>query len=312
MTEDADSGVSRAPVNPGPIWGSAPAASNTPGPPNDAPPVASTPAPQAPYVQPSYTQPPHPQPPYTPPQYAQPRYAQPTTQLPVYPPPPRRRRRISTLTASLIAGGTAFAAVLTVVVVVGIHRGSGQPGTPAPAAQPGVPAPTSTYASPDITTTTTSQPVPPTSTGAVPEGYMPETGPAGIQVNVPSGWSVSDPFASEDEADAPDGSGSLIRYGGTPSPSMSLLDAVGIDKSGNTSVTNDYQQLRLDEVSSHGGDDTVEWEFLFDKDGVQRHALGWFWRANGHDYVVYFSTIASNWASLAPVVDAVTQSAGPV
>jgi hypothetical protein len=293
MTEDADSGVSRAPVNPGPIWGSAPAASNTPGPPNYATPAASTPAPQ--------------------PQYAQPQYAQPTTQLPVYPlPPRRRRRRVSTLTASLIAGGTAFAAVLTVVVVVAIHRGSGQPSTPTPAAQPGEPAPTSTYESPDTTTTTTSQPVPPTNTGAVPDGYMSETGPAGIQVNVPSGWSVSDPFASEDEADAPDGSGSLIRYGGTPSPSMSLLDAVGIDESGNASVRNGYQQLQLDEVSLHGGDDTVEWEFLFDKDGVQRHALGWFWRANGHDYVVYFSTIASNWASFAPVVDAVTQSAGPV
>jgi hypothetical protein len=217
------------------------------------------------------------------------------------------------LTASLIAGGTAFAAVLAVVVVVGIHRGSAQPNTPTAAAQP---APTSAYETPDAATPTTmmttSQPAPPTNTGAVPDGYTPVTGPAGIQVNVPVGWSVSDPFASEDEADAQDGSGSLIRYGGTPSPSMSLLDAVGIDESSNTSAKNDYQQLQLDEVSPHGGHDTVEWEFLFDKAGVQRHALGWFWRANGHDYVVYFSATASNWASMAPVIDAVTQSAGPV
>jgi hypothetical protein len=240
-------------------------------------------------------------------------------QPPRAPRAPRRRIRLRVNGSALavIAGCTAFVAVVAVVVVVGLNHKIVEAGTPIAVSRPAATATAATTA-PTTTTqqpTTSTVPAPsPTSLsqGVVPSGYLAESGPAGIQVNIPAGWTITSPFASEDEADDPTGSGSLIRYGGTPSPSMSLLDAVTSDETGNTSVKTGYQQLQLNQVSSPTGDDTVVWEFLFDKNNVQRHALGWFWRANGTDYVVYFSSTVANWPAMQSIAGAVEQTAGPV
>lgn len=219
--------------------------------------------------------------------------------------PPRRRTKGTLL--ALLAGAIVFAAVVAVVVVAGPRHYQTVAGTPmsemTSSASPVTPNPTTTTVEP---TTTTTEPQ-----GQTQAGYQPESGPGGIQVNIPAGWTVSSPFASEDEADAPDGSGSLIRYGGTPSPSMSLLDAVSGDESGNTSVKTGYQQLQLGNVAASSGDETVVWEFLFDRNGVQRHVLAWFWRAQGYDYVLYFSSTAANWPAMQPIVTVGEQTAGP-
>jgi hypothetical protein len=219
--------------------------------------------------------------------------------------------RVNGTALAVIAGCIAFVAVVAVVVVVGLNRKIVEAGTPIAVSR------SATTMQPTTTTvppTTSTVPAPPTSLtqGVVPSGYTPESGPAGIQVNIPSGWTIASPFASENEADDPAGSGSLIRYGGTPSPSMSLLDAITSDESSNTSVKTGYQQLQLNQVSSPTGDDTVVWEFLFDKNNVQRHVLSWFWRANGTDYVVYFSSTVANWPAMQSIASAVEQTAGPV
>ncbi len=226
--------------------------------------------------------------------------------------------RVNGTALAVIAGCIAFVAVVAVVVVVGLNRKIVEAGTPVAVSQ------SATTTQPTTTTvpvsdnpgppTTSTVPAPPTSLtqGVVPSGYTAVSGPAGIQVNIPAGWTTTSPFASEDEADDPAGSGSLIRYGGTPSPSMSLLDAVSSDEASNTSVKTGYQQLQLNQVSSPTGDDTVVWEFLFDKNNVQRHVLSWFWRANGTDYVVYFSSTVANWSVMQSIASAVEQTAGPV
>ncbi|HJP77243.1 MAG TPA: hypothetical protein VJ914_23440 [Pseudonocardiaceae bacterium] len=228
--------------------------------------------------------------------------------------PPRQQRPNGTALAVLV-GAIVFAAVVAVVVVIGPRHYQTMAGTPISDITK-LDNPTSL--NPVVTTTTepttTSEPTPPQTSPTAPQaqaGYQPESGPGGIQVNIPAGWNVRSPFASEDEADAPDGSGSLIRYGGTPSASMSLLDAVSSDEAGNTSVKTGYQQLQLNNVSSPSGDDTVVWEFLFDKNGVQRHVLSWFWRANGYDYVLYFSSTAANWPAMQAAVTVGEQTAGP-
>ena len=233
--------------------------------------------------------------------------------------PGQSRSRINGTTLALIAGGTAFAAVVAVVVAIGLNHRTVEAGTPiavsrsATTIQPTTTTiQTSDSSGPPTTSTVPAPPATSLSPGLVPSGYTAESGPAGIQVNIPSGWTITTPFASENEADDPAGSGSLIRYGGTPSPSMSLLDAISSDESSNTSVKNGYQQLQLNEVSSPTGDDTVVWEFLFDKNGVQRHVLSWFWRANGNDYVVYFSSVAANWSAMQSIASAVEQTVGPV
>jgi hypothetical protein len=214
-------------------------------------------------------------------------------------------------------GAIAFAAVVAVVVAIGPRHYRTAAGTAVAVSQTTVQTtvPTTIPDNSVQPTTTAIEPTtpPPTSATAptTPSGYLPESGPGGIEVNIPAGWNVTSPFASEDEADAPDGSGSLIRYGGTPSPSMSLLDAVSGDESSNTSVKTGYQQLQLSDVSAPSGDETVEWEFLFDRNGVQRHVLSWFWRANGYDYVLYFSSTAANWSAMQPAVTVGEQTAGP-
>jgi hypothetical protein len=45
---------------------------------------------------------------------------------------------------------------------------------------------------------------------------------------------------------------------------------------------------------------------------VQRHVPSWFCRANGTDYLVYFSSTEAHWASTQPVVTVGEQTAGPV
>jgi hypothetical protein len=196
--------------------------------------------------------------------------------------------------------------VVAVVVFVGVNHRNVEAGTPIAVATTQT-LPTSD--NPGQPSTTTEQPTTPPLTPS--DGYLPESGPAGVTVNIPPGWTVSQPFAAEAEADDPSGSGSLIRYGGTASSSASLLDVVSGDEASNTSVKTGYQQLQLNSVQSATGDDTVVWEFLFDKAGVQRHVLSWFWRAQGYDYLVYFSATEANWPSMQPVVNLVEQTAGP-
>lgn len=214
---------------------------------------------------------------------------------------------------ALLAGLIAFVVLVTVSVVFGINHQRVEAGTPIAV------TPTHSIPTPDKPvqpTTTTTQPTttttqPPTSTPPSAD-YQVETGPGGVTVSIPSGWTITQPFASEDEADDPSGSGSLIRYGGTQSGSGSLLAAVTGDETSNTSVKTGYQQLQLAQVVSPTGDETVVWEFLFAKDGVQRHVLSWFWRAQGYDYLAYFSATEANWPTMQPIVTEAEQTAAPV
>ena len=238
----------------------------------------------------------------------------PTSQSKPKPEPKPKRDRTKPL---LVGGLTVVVAVVAATVVYGLDHHQVETGQPI-AAAPTTTLPTSESTAPTTTTapTATAEPTTaPSSTftqGEVPDGYIAETGPANIQVSLPAGWTVTEPFASENEADDPSGSGSLIRYGGTPAASTSLLASVTADVNGNTSVKTGYQQLRLNTVDAPSGDDTVVWEFVFDKNGVQRHVLSWFWRANGTDYLVYFSSTEANWSSMQPVVAVGEQTAGPV
>ncbi|SFW92122.1 hypothetical protein [Amycolatopsis australiensis] len=221
--------------------------------------------------------------------------------------------------AAVGAGIAAFVAVTVVVVAAG--RDTGTPlATSADGADPLV-ATTYPTVIPTATSTSTYSATTPTDTsqatgsrlsaGSVPSGYRRISGPAGIEVTIPEDWPVkTGSIPSNDQADAPDGSGTFLRYGGTPTPSMALQDAVAQNEVTNTGIRAGYQRLRLDSVPN-GGTETVVWEFLFTKSGQQRHALGWFWRANGYDYVAYASAADSRWNQLQPVLDVFTQTAGP-
>lgn len=231
-----------------------------------------------------------------------------------------------------IGGGVAvFAAVVAIVVVSAVgYRPVSQAGTGSQVLGAGsgagaysgqtptyVVTETSTPSTTTVTyTTDTSTPATSASAsyspGAVPDGYQRVSGPAGVSVSIPAGWSVRrGAFASTDEADDPDGAGSTIRYSGSPTPVMSLLDAVAGLEQNTPAIRKGYERLRLDQVTTGDAGDVV-WEFRFTtKAGVQRHALGWYWRADDHDYAVYASVDESRWMDFQPVLDVLVQTAGP-
>lgn len=224
------------------------------------------------------------------------------------------------------AAVTAFAAVTAVIVVsavtyrpaprsdansqvLGAGSGAGAYSSYAPTYAPTyvlTETPTPTTASTTETSSATSMSYSP---GAVPDGYQRVTGPAGVSVSIPADWSVQrGAFATTDEADAPDGSGSIIRYSGSPTPVLSLRDAVVELERNTPTIRKEYERLRLDELAS--GD--VVWEFRFTtKAGVQRHALGRYWRANDHDYAVYGSVDEFHWTDFQPTLDVLVQTAAP-
>jgi hypothetical protein len=236
----------------------------------------------------------------------------------------KKTRRVKVLVG---AGAAAFAVVTAVIVVSAVTYEPpprSDTGSQVLGAGSGAGAYSSyvpTYA-PTYTLTETPTPTPTTSTtatsatsyspGAVPDGYQRVTGPAGVSVSIPAGWSVQQgAFATTDEADAPDGSGSIIRYSGSPTPVMSLPDAVAELERNTPAIRKGYERLRLDELATdHAGD--VVWEFRFTtKTGIQRHALGWYWRANDHDYAVYASVDDSRWTDFQPTLDVLVQTASP-
>ena len=135
-------------------------------------------------------------------------------------------------------------------------------------------------------------------------------GPEGIVVSIPEDWPVKPgATASNLQADDPGSPGDLIRFGGSPSPAVSLLDSIVQNETDNPNIRDGYQRLRLERVD--GTADTVEWEFLFVKDGQSRHAFGRFWRLDGVDYVVYASAGIDTWPNLRRVMDIVILTATP-
>lgn len=226
-------------------------------------------------------------------------------------PGPRRNRGAL---IAVIAGCTAFAAVATVVVIIAVKK-PGQEETAAP--QPFyAPAATTSSAgwrptTTSATTTTTTRTTTTTSStvsSVASSSTRRVTGPRGISVEIPADWPVKPgAVASNMQADSPLVTGDLVRFGGSASPAMTMLAAVTDQETTNPNIRLGYQRLRLTEISPN----VVLWEFLFRKDGVDRHGIGQFWRLNRTDYVVYASASVDSWPDMQPIFDVMTQTATP-
>jgi hypothetical protein len=234
-------------------------------------------------------------------------------------PEPRRNRGAL---MAIIAGCAVFAAVATVVVIVAVREPAHEE-TAAPqqlyapivttSSSSGklttVPGATTTSASTPATTTTSV--TAPTSTvppSTVPASTRRVTGPKGISVEIPADWPVKPGVVpSNMQADSPLVTGDLLRYGGSTSPAMTLLASIVEQETKNPNIRLGYQRLQLTEISPN----VVLWEFLFRKDGVDRHAMGRFWRLNRVDYVVYVSSSVDSWPSMQEVFDVLARTAKP-
>ncbi|WHT17549.1 hypothetical protein N8J89_31130 [Crossiella sp. CA-258035] len=224
---------------------------------------------------------------------------------------------------ALVTGAVAFLAVVAVVTVVAV-RGqqevtAGETSSVASTALTTTPTAYRT-AEPSLTTgwtpTTTGRPTTVTISASddVPVGYRRVAGPERIRVVIPVDWPVSPgAMPSSQQADSPTNRGDLLRFGGSDSAPGSLLQSVAGNETDNSGIRQGYQRLRLERVSSTSAVvETVEWEFLYDKDGGRKHAMGRFWRLNGIDYVVYASASVATWPTVKPIFDVLASTAGPM
>lgn len=180
------------------------------------------------------------------------------------------------------------------------------------APEPAAEAPVTTTPPPTTTWTPPSTSLAPVTDEPVPPSYRTVSGPGGVHVAIPADWQVK-PGAvpSNLQADAPDGT-SLIRFGGSAAEPGSLLDTVASNETENPNIVHGYLRLRLEPVVGMGVE-AVNWEFEFvNKDGVQRHSYGRYWRLNGIDYVVYASTDAALWDTMTETIEVMVSTAGPV
>ena len=232
------------------------------------------------------------------------------------PPPAAPRRRLLPLYV-----GVAAVCVLGGILAVAILRYSGDSTTAAPIVEA---APTTTPLEPNVAVpesgTETTPPsgtewAPPAATTTVPEdplaGYRTVTGLGGVSVAIPADWTVG-PGAvpSNLQADSPTAD-RLIRFGGSASTDISLLDTVAGNENSNPNIADGYQRIQLAPVPSLPIE-AVDWEFTFVKDGVTRHSYGRYWRLDGIDYVVYASTAADLWPSMTNIVEVMVRTAGPL
>jgi hypothetical protein len=238
-------------------------------------------------------------------------------------PPPRMDipdspQRSNGTRIAVVAGAVAFLAVSAVVAVSLVRdKGNSTPdGTAgAPVATPAItttwPVATTSYRYPatsaPVRTTTTTAP------SVVPQGFQRVSGPSGITLAIPQSWPVTPgSLATHVQADDPSTPGSLIRFGGSPSESRSLLDSVASNEQDNTGIQNGYQRLKLARVPSATTTDIVEWEFTYLANGTTKHAFARYWRLNGTDYIVYAGATAAAWPDMASVVDVLVRTAGPL
>ncbi|MEU0878608.1 hypothetical protein ABZ345_08430 [Lentzea sp. NPDC005914] len=237
-------------------------------------------------------------------------------------PPEDSPQRSNGFRIAVVVGAVAFLAVSAVVVVSLVRdKDNSTPGGTAggPVATPAFTTTQAVATNPATTSyryPTTSAPVRPTTTTAsllVPQGFQRVSGPGGITLAIPQGWPITPgSLATHVQADDPATPGSLIRYGGSPSESRPLLDAVASNEQDNSGIQNGYQRLKLASVPSATATDIVEWEFTYLANGITKHAFARYWRLNGTDYIVYAGATAAAWPAMASVVDVMVRTAGPL
>ncbi|WP_370947358.1 hypothetical protein AB5J62_07325 [Amycolatopsis sp. cg5] len=221
--------------------------------------------------------------------------------------PPRPRRWTTVIIVAVMALAVAVVAGIVYVAISSAKRM--QDAAPPPAAQEPL-LQTSSSRSPS--SAPSSSPTTTTTTSSAATGLKPVTGPAGLVVSLPPSWSVhAGAVASNREATDPDEASRLIRFGGNPSSSGSLFDITARNETRNTSISTDYQRVRLDKIDFGNASEAVDWEFTFTKSGKATHARGVYWRIDNTDYVVYTSSSETSWAESAEIFDSVLASAQP-
>jgi hypothetical protein len=152
----------------------------------------------------------------------------------------------------------------------------------------------------------------PTSMASIPPSFQRTVGGTEMSTLIPVDWPVSPCGAGNGcmQANNPRDASQFLRFGRIPATSRSLASIETDYERTFRSTRTGYRQLKF-QVGTYHGCEAVQWEFEFDSDGIQRHARGLYWRANGNDYFIYASSTTAKWSGMAEIFQTMLAESAP-
>ncbi|MGD0603994.1 MAG: protein kinase [Streptosporangiaceae bacterium] len=206
----------------------------------------------------------------------------------------RRRARVAAAAAAAV-GVAAIIVALLAVSTPGhptAHPGAKPTGT-ASASTPAAaaPAPTSSPSSPGSSTATAGS----GGSTAVPAGYYRFTNSTGFSIGVPTGWQISHVGHYVYIRD-PVNSGIFLLIDQSDQPKPSALADWQQQAANRGSGYPGYHLIRLQAVVYAQAIKAADWEFSYDRNGIEVQVLNRNVLANAHHaYALYWSTPVSDW-----------------
>jgi eukaryotic-like serine/threonine-protein kinase len=211
-------------------------------------------------------------------------------------PPIRRRgpRRARGLWAALIA--VVGIAAITAAVTSAFSRTPDRPTAHQP---PKAPARSSVRASSPASGPASAPSTPPAATpapaGAVPSGYYRFTNSTGFSIGVPAGWQIQHVGRYVYIRDPADG-GIFLLIDQSDQPKPDPLADWQQQAAARQSSYPGYHLIRLAAVSYPQAEKAADWQFTYDRDGIEVEVLNRNVLANAqHAYALYWSTPVSDW-----------------
>ncbi|MEU4192817.1 hypothetical protein AB0E69_13020 [Kribbella sp. NPDC026611] len=214
--------------------------------------------------------------------------------------------------------GLAFAANLVLCGLIGtsllLLRTPDDHATAAPPKPTSAPTtPAQTTPQTPSTTPSDSKPsnTPPSSTPPQQNASKDVSGPGGITTKIPATWPAKVRSTGTDaQATNPTQPTSFLRYGGSPAPGQPLIDLMRTTERSFSTKYPGYQLIGLT-PGTWRTHESVSWTFEFDTADGRKHVESVYWRAGSTDYVLYASSLLTNWPAMKAIYTTAYNSTNP-
>ena len=219
-------------------------------------------------------------------------------------PPPGRSWRAGNRRSRLALSAAAVVVAAAVAVIAGVAASTGSPrhgaashtagSGPAPkpsATQKAAASPTASPSGPAASRPATA----PGGTGALPAGYHRFTNSTGFSIGVPAGWQISHDGHYVYVRD-PANRGIFLLIDQSDQPQPNALADWQQQATARQSSYPGYHLIRLKAVPYPQAEQAADWEFSYDRGGIEVHILNRNILANArHAYALYWSVPESSW-----------------
>ena len=195
----------------------------------------------------------------------------------------------------LVALAVAAIAVITISLIVAAQGPGGNRKVPGPGASASTSAPAPATSSPAAAAPAPSAPATSSLATALPAGWYRFTNSTGFSIGVPRGWQISHEGHYVYIRD-PANSGIFLLIDQSDQPKASPLSDWEQQATSRQSSYPDYHLIRIQAVPYAQAIKAADWEFTYDRDGIQVQVLNRNILANSHHaYALYWSTPVSDW-----------------